>query len=78
MKHLLLVLGKKYGDHFLSVCKTFLPVMIVKVLFNIFFTFCLVFPYYELIEWIFKDSLKDPLAQDLEIRLSAFLEEKFK
>jgi hypothetical protein len=52
--------------------------MIVKVLFNIFFTFCLVFPYYELIEWIFKDSLKDPLAQDLEIRLSTFLEEKFK
>lgn len=78
MKHLLLVLGKKNGDHFLSVCKTFLPVMIVKVLFNIFFTFCLVFPYYELIEWIFKDSLKDPLAQDLEIRLSTFLKEKFK
>jgi hypothetical protein len=78
MQHLFLVFGEKYGHHLLSVSKPFLPIMIVKVSLKVFLAFCLVFSDYKLIERIFKDSLKDPLAQDLEVRLRTFFKEKFK
>jgi hypothetical protein len=78
MKHFFLVLGKENRDHLLSVSESILPIMIVKVSFYVLLTFCLVFSDYELIERIFKDSLKDPLAKNLEVRLRTFLKEKFK
>ena len=73
MKHLFLVFGKKYGHHLLSVGKPLLPVMIIKVSLKVFLTFCLVFSDYKLVEGIFKNSLKDPLPQNLKVRLRTFL-----
>jgi len=78
MKYFFLVFGKKYGHHFFSVGKPLLPIVIVKVSLKVFLTFCLVFSDYKLIEGIFKNSLKDPLAQNLKVRLRTFLKEKFK
>lgn len=77
VQHLFFVLCEKYGDHFFAIGEAILPVLVVEVFLNVFLAFCLVLSHDEFVEGVFQDALEDPLAQDLEVGLCTFLQEKF-
>ena len=72
MQHLFFVLDKEYRDHLVSIGESLLPVLIVKVFLDVLFRTVLVLSDDEFVEGILENPLKDPLPQDLEVRLRTF------
>jgi len=72
------MLSKEYRDHFIAISESLRPILIVEVSLNVFFRACLVLFDNEFIERVLKDTLEDPLAENLKVWLCAFLQEEFK
>lgn len=69
---------KESWNHLISVCKSFLPVLIIEISFYILFRAAFIFSDNEFIERILQDTLKDPFSQNLEVWKSTFLEKELK
>ena len=76
MKHFLLVFDQENRNHLVTQGEAFLPVLIVKICFNILFLTVLVFFDNKLFEGVLKDTTEDPFLQDLKVRVRSLLEEK--
>lgn len=74
VEDLFLMFSKENRYHLLPVGEAVLPILIIEVFFDVFFTLRFVFSHDEFIKGVFKYSLKNPLAQYLKVGLSTFLQ----